>query len=249
MSETKFRRVLPEPAHPMVVKLHDDLVAIYSHIRDKYQGGIDQAFDRVSREVGFVVATALPFTFELGDGRAMGIIITDGLQGTLFDRELAKALKGIEKDPIPKVSAGTYRLYLFWFEALKLKLRTDWMEPAHFSVRLHSEEIRKIKEWLRHKEILKEVEELEKGAVVIPRPWEEPAHWFDPGSLIAAEERVLISVIDEVYPELRLVDRISQYRRGMGRILREEAGSSPGSGEPPHEMLTELKELLRRYGY
>jgi len=54
----------------------------------------------------------------------------------------------------------------------------------------------------------------------IPRPWEEPAHWFDPGTIIAAEEGVLITAIDEVYPELRLADRISHYRRGLGRMRR-----------------------------
>lgn len=184
MSEIKFRPVPPEPAHPMVVKLHDDLVAIYTHIRDKYQVAIDQAFDRVSREVGFVVATALPFTFEVGDGRVMGVVVTDGLQGTLFDRELTTALKQLYDDPVPvTVSAGTYRLYLFWFEALKLKLRTDWMEPAH-----------------------------------VARHWMEPVPWFDPGMAIAAEEAVLISAIDEVYPEMRLADRVSYYRHGMGRV-------------------------------
>lgn len=225
MSKTEFRQVPPEPAHPMVVKLHDELVTIYTRIRDKYQAGIDQAFDQVSREIGFVVATALPFTFQVGDGRVKGVIIVNGLQGTLFDRKLAQALKGIADDPLPPaVSAGTYRLYLLWFEALKLKLRTDWMEPAHFSTRPHPKEIRKTKE----------VERLEKGASAFPCPWEEPAHWFDPGILIAAEEKVLISAIDEVYPELRLVDRITHYRRGMGRMPREEAGPSRQPAEPPH---------------
>jgi len=214
----------------MVVKLYDDLVAIYTLIRDKYQAGIDQAFDRVSRELGFVVTTALPFTFEVGDGRVKGTIVTDGLQGTLFDRELAKALKGIEDDPVP-IKAGTYRLYLFWFEALKLKLRTDWMEPAHF----------------RRERLVARLQP-ESAAPVRPEV-QEPAHWFDPGTPIAPEEGVLISVIDEVYPELRLADRISHYRRRMGPLLREEAAPSAQPAEPPHEILAELKELLRRYGY
>lgn len=230
MRETKFPPVEPEPAHPMVVNLHDDLLAIYTLIRDKYQAGIDQAFDRVSREIGFVVATALPFTFEVKDERAMGVVVTDGLQGTLWDRELARALKGIEDDPVP-IKAGTYSLYLFWFEALKLKLRTDWMEPAHF--RRGRIVARPQPEW----------------AVRVRPEVQEPAHWFDPGTPIAPEERVLISVIDEVYPELRLADRIGDYRRGIGRMPGEEAGPSAQPAEPPPEMLAELKDLLRRYRY
>ena len=98
MSEMKFRKVLPEPAHPMIIQLHDDLVALYTYIKEKYQAKIDQAFDRVSREVGFVVSTALPYTIKVGDGRAMGIIIIDGLKGTLFERELSGVFKRSSKD-------------------------------------------------------------------------------------------------------------------------------------------------------
>jgi hypothetical protein len=50
----------------------------------------------------------------------------------------------------------------------------------------------------------------------------EPAHWFDPGIAIAVEEAVLISVIDDVYPELRLSDRISSYREIFRRRVRPE---------------------------
>ena len=257
MSEIKFRPVPPEPAHPMVVKLHDDLVVLYTAIREKCQVKIDQAFDEVSRQIGFVVTTTVPVVLEVGEKGAverfsMG---AEHLQGTLFDRALTVAVEELMTPQIPLPPPRTYRLYLFWFEALKLKLRTDWMEPAHFSVGLTPEEIRWAKEWLKHKEMVKKVEELEKDIFVIPRPWEEPAHWFDPGTLIAAEERVLISVIDEVYPELRLVDRISHYRHGMGRVAemskfaRAMADPTPEPAEPPQEMLAELKELLRRYGY
>jgi hypothetical protein len=256
MAEIRFPPVPPEPAHPMVVKLHDDLVALYTHIRDGYQARIDEAFDRVSRDVGFVVATALPYTFEVGDGRVKGIIVTDGLQDTLFDRELTAALKPLYDDPVPvEITAGSYGLYLFWFEALRLRLRTDWMEPAHQRVRLDPEEIRRAKERLKHKEMVKKVEDLDKDIFVRPRPWEEPAHWFDPGIMIAAEEKVLISVIDEVYPELRLADRVGHYRRSMRRTLRASrlggtmADPTPEPAQPPTGMLEELAELLHRYGY
>jgi hypothetical protein len=235
----------------MVVKLHDDLIALYTHIRDGYQARIDEAFDRVSREIGFVVATALPYTFEVGDGRVKGVVVTDGLQDTLFDRELTTALRRLYDDPLPVgVSEGSYRLYLFWFEALKLRLRTDWMEPAHSRVRVDPEKIRWAKEWLKHKEMVNKVEELKMDILVSPRPWEEPAHWFDPGIMIAAEEKVLISVIDEVYPELQLADRVSQSRRSMRRMLQGPmTDPTPEPAQPPAEMLEEMAELLHRYGY
>jgi hypothetical protein len=78
--------------------------------------------------------------------------------------------------------------------------------------------------------------------------WEvmEPVHWFDPGIAIDPEEAVLISVIDEVYPELRLADRIRTYRHEMGRTGQVMVGPQP---QPPAEVLAELAAVLRRYGY
>ncbi len=237
-----------EPAHSMAVKLHDDLRAIYTHIRDKYQGGIDQAFDKVSRQIGFVVTTTVPVVLEVGNKRSpKGVIIIDGkpFQGTLFDRELTQALRKLKADPIPHVSAGTYRLYLIWFEALKLRLRTEWMEPAHAPRRvLETAYFRR--DW---------VEPAHAGPRV--PGIREPAHWFDPGVAIAAEETVLISVIDEVYPELRLIDRIAYYREAIREEVRPEVR------EPAHfrrvkprlhsekapDVLSEIADLLHQYGY
>ncbi len=242
MSKIKFPPVPPEPAHSMTIKLHDDLDAIYTHIRDKYQRKIDHAFDRVSREIGFVVATTIPFTFECGDGRVKGTVVTDGLQGTLFDRELTDAIKSIYDDPIPALVPGvSYKIYLFWFDALKLKLRTDWMEPAHAG-----------RQWMDRDYLFGE-----RITDKYEAPWDvmEPAHWFDPGMAISTEEAVRISVIDEVYPELRLADRISHYRRGMSqmtemsRVARAMEGPTSQPDQPPPEMLTELAEVLRRYRY
>jgi len=191
-----------EPAHK-AVKLHDDLVGVYTHIREKYQKEIDKAFDRVSRQIGFVVTTTVPVVLEVGDKGAVKHISmgAEHLQDTLFDKELSGVLKRFYDDPVPLVSAGTYNLYLLWFDALKLKLRTDWMEPAHF-----------------HKErfVAKARSEL-----VVPEVM-EPVHWFDPGIAIAVEEAVLISVIDEVYPELRLVDRVGSYRETLRRQVPPE---------------------------
>ena len=251
MSKMEFRKVLPEPAHPMIVKLHDDLVALYSHIEEKYQAQIDQAFDRVAQKVGYVVTTAIPYTIKVGDNRAMGVIIVDGMKGTLFDRELSAVFKKSSKGSIKNVSAGTYSLYIFWLEALKLKLRTDWMEPAHANIRLSGEQAKRIEEWMKHKELSAKLEAIDEPVAMGPSPWEEPAHWFDPGIVIATEEKVLISAIDEVYPELQLVDRLMVYRVATREKVREDVK------EPAHfrqavtapEILSEIANLLRRQGY
>ena len=44
---------------------------------------------------------------------------------------MLKVLGPLTKQPIGKLAAGEYPFYLIWLEALKLKLRTDWVEPAH----------------------------------------------------------------------------------------------------------------------
>jgi hypothetical protein len=171
----------------------------------------------------------------------MGTVVTSGLQGTLFDRELTPVIELLCDDPVPVFTeAGTHQLYAFWFEALKLKLGTDWVEPAHYRAE-------RIARW-PEREVMWEVM--------------EPVHWFDPGTVIGQEEAVLISVIDEVYPELRLADRVSYYRHGMGRTVQmlrslgvlkdptpEPAGPTPEPSQPPAAMMTELAALLRRYGY
>jgi hypothetical protein len=209
MAETMFRRVPPEPAHPAIVRLHDDLVAIYEHIRDKYQGEIDKAFDRVSRQIGFVVTTTIPVTFDVGEKGAVKQIsvAAENLKGTLFEHELSAALRPLHDDPVPIWIQGSYNLYLIWYEALKLKLLTDWVEPAHLA-----------------KGLIESVRSPVAGpaasAYNVIVDHREPAHWFDPGQVIAAEEAVLISAMDEVYPGLRLAERIDYYRRGLGRTVQ-----------------------------
>ena len=56
---------------------------------------------------------------------------------------------------------------------------------------------------------------------------QEPAHWFNAGVTLAMEEELLISVIDEVYPELRLAERVAFGRRDSRRPI-------PGVREPAH---------------
>lgn len=220
-----------EPAHPMVVKLHDDLVTIYTLIRQKYQQEIDAAFDRVSRQIGFVVTTTLPVVFEFGEeGGLVGFKMSgDHLQGTLFERELTAVLKPLMDDPVPirEVTAGTYKLHMIWYEALKLKLRTDWVEPAHFRIRAMPHLVRRA-----------DIEAIERD---IP----EPAHWFDPGAAIALEEVAVVSAIDEVYPELRLMERIS-YARSLASLSPQP---EPPDVEEKAAMLEEIAAVLSRYGY
>lgn len=76
----------------------------------------------------------------------------------------------------------------------------------------------------------------------------EPAHWFDFRMPMEDEEAVLIEVIDEVYLELTLANRVSSYRRGVDRMLME-SDPTPEPAESPQEMLKEMQELLRKYGY
>lgn len=234
-----------EPAHPTIIKLRDDLVSIYNLIREKYQTEIDNAFDRVSRQIGFVVTTTIPVVLEVDKGGkikrfSMG---AEHLKDTLFEKELSAVLKPlINDDPVPIRTAGIFKLNLLWFDALKLKLRTDWMEPAHRPRGPPwDERIRGI------------------GAKFVgikQCAWCEPAHWFDPGILIATEEAVMIDAIDEVYPELKLLDRVTSSRESLRKV-------GPGVKEPAHfrqieggleaentkNVLSELASVLKRYGY
>jgi hypothetical protein len=183
-----------EPAHPGIVNLRDDLVSIYTVIKERYQEQLDQAFDRVSRQIGFVVTTTIPAVLEMGEGGALkGVHMgTENLKGTLFERELQAVFARTEGAPW-KVAAGSYQLYLLWYNALRLKLGTAWVEPAHFTVsqlgaaQAQAERVRP--------EVL------------------EPAHWFDAGAAIAVSDRVLIEAINTVYTDLRLADRVALTRK------------------------------------
>ncbi len=205
-----------EPAHPAVVKLYEDMVTIYSLIRERCQKEIDAAFDSVSRQIGFVVTTTVPVVFNIAEkgvikNIAMG---SENLKGTLFDRELSAALRSLLEHPDPapwKVAPGTYKIYLLWHDALSLKLSTGAMDPAHFVAQGLATEIQLGK-------IARE-----------GWPWEccECVHWFAAGT-IAVEDAVQIEAIDRVYPELRLVDRVAAIRAA----LRPRVG--PGIREPGH---------------
>jgi len=193
-----------EPAHPGIVQLLDDLVNIYTVVREQYQAPLDEAFDRVSRQIGFVVTTTIPVVFEIAEnGRLKNVKMgAEHLNGTLFHKELP-AVFTAKPNPAPwKVAPGDYQLYLLWYSALRLKLGTAWLEPAHPTV----------SRFAASKEALR----------VRPEVM-EPAHWFDPGAAIAVSDRLLIEAIDNVYPDLRLADRVALTRKLVRPEVMEPA--------------------------
>jgi len=212
MAENKFIRLRHwvEPAHPGIIRFHDDLVAILSHIRDKYQNAIDEAFDQISRQIGFVVTTTAPVVLEVGKGGEIcGIKMgAENLHGTIFETGFMKVLEALKGDNVPSVAAGSYRLQLIWLAALKLRLPCDWCEPVHLAGvdRFRSASIESLFDY---------------GPI-------EPAQWFDPGLLVSVEDAVLIHALDQVYPQLRLIDRIGQIRAAA----RTKVG--PHIPEPAH---------------
>jgi hypothetical protein len=258
MSERIMTRGFPwgEPAHPGVVRQFEDLINIYKVIRARFQEGIDRAFDRVSRDIGFVVSTTLPVTLEIKEDKAGHWTMAEPLKGSLFEKAIFEVL-----NPQPNlwkaVSAGHYNLYLVWFDALKLKLRKDWLEPVHY--------------------LAEEVSALASQAARVRPEVQEPAHWFLPSATIAAEEKIVISAIDEVYPELQLSQRIANTRQALRAVRPEvmepahpgttrvaelalrEIGNifrrvAPGVQEPAHylraerDVLAEIEAVVRKYG-
>lgn len=207
-----------EPAHPAVIKLHQDLVRIYSLLREK-QTHIDDAFDQASREIGFVVTTTLPAQLAIQDNQISEISLAgEHLQGTIFENSFGKLLESLKGKKL-EASSGKFHFYLIWLEALKLKFRTDWKEPAHLQpgrlLKTHWMEPAHPAHWMEPAHVLREINPRwdESIAKVL---WEahEPAHWFDRGALIGMSEAVVIEAIDAVYPELQLIERINRYRRG-----------------------------------
>jgi hypothetical protein len=233
MDERIMTRGFPwgEPAHPGIVKQYADLVNIYQVIRGQLQERIDRAFDRVSRDIGFVVSTTLPVTCEITDRKVPQFTMPEPLKGSLFERALMEVVQNPDPVPWKAVSAGQYQLYLVWFDALKLKLRKDWLEPVHY---------------LRE-EVLGQVVQ---AAKVRPEV-QEPAHWFLPSATLAAEEKILISAIDEVYPELRLAERIANTRqvlRGVRPEVMEPAHVTAGSVQGAETALRQISNLFKRVG-
>jgi hypothetical protein len=207
MSENVFAylRDWTEPAHPSVIRLYDHIIQIYRDLKEQ-QDKVDEAFDRVSSQIGFVVTTTLPVRFEIGKDGKVESANLDGaaLKGTLFEKELAPFVGKLRDRKFTGVAPGSFRIYLIWYDALSLKLRRDWMEPAHVLQGL----------------VTNLLGPATTAASVRPEV-REPAHWFDPGVAIAIEDAVVISAIDQVYPELRLAERIAADRLAIRRIRPE----------------------------
>ena len=318
MADNIAFRPPPEPAHVSIIRHYEDLVAILKVIREKAQTVIDQGFDQVSSQIGFVVATTVPMTAKVAEGGKIEELVVRGehMQGTLFEKELLHALN--EADLMGTTFSahqGTYDFYLIWFDALKLKLSSGAFrpppEPAHFS--FHDPDLRRLMHFRPPPEpahcrsfsadvVRMEIARLLAGFRPPPepahyrlseelsrfgqeagtsflgrfRPPPEPAHWFDPGSLITQEEQMVIVALDEVYPELRLVERISASRleqvalnpqplppKALERLASvlephpdpwrelEAALSKLVEGPSPDpwrgQMLAEIAEVIRKY--
>lgn len=205
----KIKRDWVEPAHPVLVQRYDDFIDIYRFIKEAIQTKVDAVFDRVSQQIGFVVTTTLPVTFQISEGGKVERVELGGknLQGSIFEREFAPILKELSGKSVGKVAAGSYSLFLLWHQALKLKLKADWIEPAHF------------------------VPGVREPAHLIPEQLipgiREPAHWFDAEIVLAKEEEILIAAIDEVYADLNLAERVAVARRESLKYV-------PGIREPAH---------------
>ncbi|MDA8412851.1 MAG: hypothetical protein M0023_03585 [Desulfobacteraceae bacterium] len=231
-----------EPAHPVLVQKFGDLVEIYRYLKDAIQPKVDTIFDRVSQQIGFVVTTTLPVRFHIIEGGMIERVefSAKNLQGTLFEKDFAPLFKELAGKKLGKVAAGNYSLYLIWYEALKLKLKTDWIEPAHFRTTPRIPVQVSIADELANK--------LNPGI-------REPAHWFDAGIALDNEEELLIAAIDEVYVDLKLANRVAVSRREGLQFV-------PGIREPAHfrqiedlleredagRLIGELSAVLKKYG-
>ncbi len=236
-----------EPAHPVIVQQLEDLVSLYRVIREHFQERIDDVFDSASRQIGFVVTTTLPAVIQVRQpGETSSIAFkAKNLAGTIFEREFTPVFKEMSvKLAQAKAKPGDYSLLMLWYEALKLKLKTYWMEPAHLQSGVTAEM-------------------MEELTLRVPPEVQEPAHWFDAGISLLKEEEVLISAMDEVYPELKLADRIAasrqearfrlpgirepaHFRQILEEIVqtRSSARLSPGIREPAH--FRQLSEILEK---
>lgn len=222
MSDLSSFRPPPEPAHTSVVRHFDDLVTILRYLRES-QEVIDRAFDDIASQIGFVFTTTVPVTLVMGEGGKVERIALRGehLKGTLFEKALLPILEDRFKE-IPsqrELHKGNYEFYVIWYDALKLKLGAITFrpppEPAHFHLgsELGAAAFRPPPE-PAHSYVGGLAGNLaDRLAGIIFRPPPEPAHWFDRGALISELDQVLIVALDEVYGELKLLERINTFRQ------------------------------------
>ena len=126
----------------------DDLASLYTEIREHYQNAIDEAFDKVSRQIGFVVLTSIPITVTVdNNGRVSQIeMAVENMKGTLFEsvkdvlKPMMKQERGETKGKTRVISKGDYQIVVFWKAGLKAigaslqGLIQVPGEPAHYSI-------------------------------------------------------------------------------------------------------------------
>ena len=115
-----------------------------------------------------------------------------------------------------------------------------WLEPAHRPWQLRCVEWEldwPPRDWLEPAHVPPEVM--------------EPAHWFDPGIEVAWQERIVIAVIDEVYPDLRLAELIASAKASVRRWVDPEVMEPAHFRQPdlPAQVRAEIEAVLKRHGY
>ena len=229
-----------EPIHPVTIKYREDVREIYRVLKAKYQEKINAAFDRAARQIGFVVASTLPCRIEVADGKVKTVSLNAvNLKETIFERELMPVLKSFNDEKLSTISDGSYDIYLLWTSALMVILEYYWMEPAQF-----------LKNYLGSL-ISPTTNYQTPSAATMPQivaEATEPAHWFEPGVKISSNEAILLSVIDEVYPELHLSERIAKIKTKIVKVgseVKEPAHSKIQSKVlPSDEVLRQIKKLI-----
>jgi hypothetical protein len=157
------------------------------------------------------------------------------LKGTLWDRAfmgiIAKQQPIMDADGKRPVRAGAYLIYTIWSAALKLKLQREWMEPAHIP-----------RYWLEPAHFHLPVPRLEdqirdllrqgaaKNRYPVLSDVREPAHWFDPSVILDVEDILTISVMDQVYPELKLGERVAFVRQeALNQLAAQQSATAPSA--------------------
>jgi len=122
MSDTSYisKWLVREPPH--FVRSFEDLVTLYEVIRDKYQAKIDQSFDAVSAQIGFVVTTMLPVTVVIDPKKTISAadLGEESLRSSIFGKQFAEVLDGIKRESsFSELKPGDYNIILFWNKGLQ----------------------------------------------------------------------------------------------------------------------------------
>ena len=126
-----------EPVQHATLKLHEYLSRIYQYLKG-HQKEIDRVFDSTSEKMGVVLTTSLLSEMQVVDKKikAFKTVIPQGYKPTMYHEAMDKLLAGMHGTALEEVADGQHPLYVFWHEALKAKLKTSWIEPAHYIDRI-----------------------------------------------------------------------------------------------------------------